>query len=419
MDKKLKWGCIQPLTGGMYIGARNAIGHDAEWIISYKGLADTKTNKEGIITSAGNEYSLLTWLNKHDINVPYFTFGHAMFNNIPLSDVELSGTPDFNDIDIVVAVPVCSGLSAATIADQNTKDTRNGNMVFITKYTLGVIKPKVYVFENAPALFSKTGAHVREMLDKLGEEYGYSVIYYKTDTKFHDNCQRRPRTFVVFVKYRGEDTAAPDMGFEHLMCSVDEYLSRIPEGATQNEPVEMDPKTKIYLDFFLHHYGSKENVYKNVKHWMLQTIQEENLWDELYDYVANYTDAAEIDKTKLIYHLKHCQSKILEDLNYYSMLPSLGKLDTTCACMFKSVPSLIHYKEYRLYTIREWLHIMGLPHDFELQGDVNNEYAKIGQNVPVRTAQFIVSEAKRFVDNWETIERVGDNVKFVDNTKVK
>ena len=87
--------------------------------------------------------------------------------------------------------------------------------------------------------------------------------------------------------------------------------------------------------------------------------------------------------------------------------------------MFKSVPSLIHYKEYRLYTIREWLHIMGLPHDFELQGDVNNEYAKIGQNVPVRTAQFIVSEAKRFVDNWETIERVGDNVKFVDNTKVK
>ena len=80
MDKKLKWGCIQPLTGGMYIGARNAIGHDAEWIISYKGLTDTKTNKEGVITSAGNEYSLLTWLNKHDINVPYFTYStvHAL-----------------------------------------------------------------------------------------------------------------------------------------------------------------------------------------------------------------------------------------------------------------------------------------------------------------------------------------------------
>ena len=24
----MKWGCIQPLTGGMYIGARNAIGND-------------------------------------------------------------------------------------------------------------------------------------------------------------------------------------------------------------------------------------------------------------------------------------------------------------------------------------------------------------------------------------------------------
>ena len=101
------------------------------------------------------------------------------------------------------------------------------------------------------------------------------------------------------------------------------------------------------------------------------------------------------------------------------MLPQLGHSETTCACMFKNVPTYIHYKEYRLYTIREWLHMMGMPHDFELQGDINVDYPKIGQNVPVRTAQFIVSEAKRFVDNWNTIERVGDNVKYFDNTKTK
>lgn len=419
MGKQIKWGCIQPLTGGMYIGARNAIGHDAEWIITYEGHDSVKKDKDGHVVSVGNEYNLLTWLHKHNISVPYYTFKHEMFNNIPLSDVELSDKPDFADIDIVAAVPVCSGLSAATIAGQNTKDNRNGNMLFITKYTLGVIKPKVYVFENAPALFSKSGTYVREMLNKLADEYGYSVIYYKTDTKFHDNCQRRPRTFVLFVKYRGEDVAAPDMRYEHILCDVATYLDRIPKDTTQNVSVEHDPQNKIYLDFFLQHYGSKENIYKNVKHWMLQTIQDDNLWDELYDFVRNYTDAPETDKNKLLFHLKHCQGKILENKNYYSMLPGLCKTDTTCACMFKSIPSLIHYNEYRLYTIREWLHIMGMPHDFELQGDINKEYAKIGQNVPVRTAQFIISEAKRFVDDWETIERVGDSVKYFDNTKVK
>ena len=34
VGNKIKWGIIQPLTGGMYIGARNAIGHAADFILS-------------------------------------------------------------------------------------------------------------------------------------------------------------------------------------------------------------------------------------------------------------------------------------------------------------------------------------------------------------------------------------------------
>ena len=39
---KIKWAAIQPLTGSFYIGARNAIGHDAEFILSYHGNNDYK-----------------------------------------------------------------------------------------------------------------------------------------------------------------------------------------------------------------------------------------------------------------------------------------------------------------------------------------------------------------------------------------
>ena len=45
--KKIKWGCIQPLTGGMYIGAENAIGCKADWVLSYPGLSDIKLNQDG------------------------------------------------------------------------------------------------------------------------------------------------------------------------------------------------------------------------------------------------------------------------------------------------------------------------------------------------------------------------------------
>lgn len=62
MNKKIKWGCIQPLTGGMYLGAENAIGHPADWIISYPGLTDIKKTKTGAISNVGNEYNLLMYL---------------------------------------------------------------------------------------------------------------------------------------------------------------------------------------------------------------------------------------------------------------------------------------------------------------------------------------------------------------------
>jgi hypothetical protein len=37
----------------------------------------------------------------------------------------------------------------------------------------------------------------------------------------------------------------------------------------------------------------------------------------------------------------------------------------------------------------------------------------------VRTAQWIVSEAVRLVNNWNDIDRTGDEVKYIDNTKQK
>ena len=34
----IKWGCFQPLIGGMAIGAFEAIGTKPEFILSYEGL---------------------------------------------------------------------------------------------------------------------------------------------------------------------------------------------------------------------------------------------------------------------------------------------------------------------------------------------------------------------------------------------
>lgn len=414
--KDIKWGVIQPLTGGMYIGARNAIGKQASFIISYPGLDSIKTNKDGELTSVGNEYNLLKWCELHNELPPYKVFNKQPFDGNFSTDVELldtdwySGDIDFSNTDIVVSVPVCSGLSAATIADEDSKMKKNCNMLWNTMYALEVIKPKIYIFENAPALYSqKSGEQVRNMLEDTASKNGYSVLYYKTDTQYHDNCQHRQRTFVIMMK-----GGVAKYGLEHISTNVTEYLSRIPKDATQQECINLTPENKIMWDFIKYHYG--ENYRELIKPLFIDNFIKDNLWNEFDKWLVDY-DTPETVKTKITELFTHIQYKLSLGKNFYCINPKLTGPDTKIqACNFQTIPTLIHYKEDRLYTIREYLHMMGMPHDFILYGDIEANYAKIGQNVPARTVQFIVSEAVKIIENWDTVEREAGQL-FIDNTK--
>lgn len=424
--KEIKWGCIQPLTGGMYIGARNAIGTPASWVVSYPGLTDVKLTKDGTPGKVGNEYHLLDWCKKRNELPPYKVFNKKPFeqmdpHNVELLDVEgwSTGDIDFSDTDIVVSVPVCSGLSQATIASAEAKQERNYNMVWNTRFALSVVKPKIYIFENAPTLFAGSSAEgVRDMINEIAAEYDYSVIYYKTDTKLHDNCQRRPRTFVMLVKQEEGQYGAPDLGFECVKTSILDYFDRIPSDASQQVALPLNAEGQCFLNFVKYKYGEK---YRETAHpWTIGNIIDNNLWEEFYQFLKD-TNTDQIIQDKIHKLCDHIQYKLSLGKNFYCLVPAWTRPndETIGSCMFKQIPFLMHFKEERCFTIREWLHMMGHPHDFEMYGDINANYAQIGQNVPARTAQWIVSEAVRLVNNWYELDRTGDEVKYIDNTKQK
>ena len=80
--EEIRWVAIQPLTGGMYLGAENAIGHPAEFILSFRGLNDIKKNKNNEITGCGNERNLTKYLKKHNRMPAYYMFNsRAMFDS--------------------------------------------------------------------------------------------------------------------------------------------------------------------------------------------------------------------------------------------------------------------------------------------------------------------------------------------------
>lgn len=425
MTKKIKWAALQPLTGGMYLGAEEAIGNPAEFILSYEGLNDPIYNKEKTnIIDGGNEYHLTSYLKKNHKCPPYFKFKDLkMFDpnytmNPEIVD-ENNNTADltemYKDLDIVVAVPVCSGLSSATTAGEDTRNARNCNMKFLAEYTLSVIKPKIYIFENAPALFTASGSHVRQYLTEVAKKNNYGVAFLKTDTQQHYNCQRRVRTFVMFIK--DADKGTFEFTYENQHINVDEYFKMMNPNASQNINLEGFEFAHIIFDFVKQELGDTWRDNLSSKNLYLHILFNKDRVAKFKEFIETY-DCADKIKKSLIHSTDHALYKLSIGKGFYFNSPVLHDNTHVGAMMFKTIPYTIHPFEDRYITCREALNLMGYPDDFEMQGEYNNFFTRIGQNVPVKTAKYIVNQAVNFINKWEEAREHG-SVLYVDNIKNK
>ena len=415
--KKIKWAAIQPLTGGMFLGAEEAFGYPAEWILTYKGLDEIKRNKEGNITAVSNEAYLLNYLKKVNREVPYYKMNRAMFDcNVDDMNPEITldgepAKPDY-DVDVVVAVPVCSGLSMVTSAKDNTRNERNCNMLYLAKLALTTIRPKVYIFENAPTLMGFRGDELRSQFEQIANENDYVVVYYKTDTWKHYNCQKRPRTFVMFVKKIDGESKVPTLDFTDHKMTIEEFFANIPEGLSNQEECEASPHNYMVIDFFKYKYG--KDWIDNVNGCLMKNIVQRGLIDELLNFMDSYDKMPIETKEKVRHYIEHIRKKTSMGLNWYGSDCCYYK-EHFPAIQFRSITTTIHPSGERMCNVREYLELMGMPHDFDWFGDKGN-LPKIGQNVPVKTAKFITEQAIKIVNNWNNESRQDGSAIFFDNT---
>ena len=415
--KKIKWAAIQPLTGGFYLGAEEAFGYPAEWILTYDGLDEIKRNKEGNITAVSNEAYLLNYLKKVNREVPYYKMNRAMFDcNVDDMNPEITlngepAKPDY-DVDVVVAVPVCSGLSMVTSAKDDTRNERNCNMLYLVKLALTTIRPKVYVFENAPTLMGFRGDELRSQFEQIANENDYVVVYYKTDTWKHYNCQKRPRTFVMFVKKIDGESKVPTLDFADHKMTIEEFFANIPEGLSNQEECEASPHNYMVIDFFKYKYG--KDWIDNVNGCLMKNIVQRGLIDELLNFMDSYDKMPIETKEKVRHYIEHIRKKTSMGLNWYGSDCCYYK-EHFPAIQFRSITTTIHPSGERMCNVREYLELMGMPHDFDWFGDKGN-LPKIGQNVPVKTAKFVTEQAIKIVNNWNNESRQDGSAIFFDNT---
>lgn len=445
MQKKIKWGFIEPLTGGMALGAEKAIGSAPDWVLSFPGFCSHTENQDGTVKSAMNEYHYLTYMKKHNKLPPYLTINRQPFADFTKeedpwhpelikNEFSTTDTIDLSNTDLVCALPVCSGLSnATTTKNDETRELRNCNMQWITKFVLEHIKPKVYIFENAPALFAgDKGRPIREFIDKTAEAAGYSVTYFKTDTCLHHNAQRRPRTFVICWKWTGtEKEMPPIINFERDEISVKDFLDEMPV-YEQNDEMPLSWPNQNILDYFKQAHPTDYRELLKERSGFAHII-ECGEKDQYIEFCKTYQWKNDDPATQE----KH-RACLLRSINHTAEKYAAGSwiFDTTTAVIDdkKKLPSIMHkvttsklhpYKD-RLLTVGEILYCMGMPTDYHIYGETYEKSHQTGQNVPVNTARYIVSEIVRVLNDWEVERRNtngnpffgdNDNVEFVDNTK--
>ena len=383
---ELKYCNIIPLIGGMTIANKLATNKDPEFIVSWEPF---QKNDSHIVN--------------HLKTVPYHVIDAKLKEN------QKSVTDDLKQhkgkIDFVSSVCPCAGLSMLNNSNSATSAHARGSnavqndwMYKSSEWVLENLEPKVLWGENAPGLYTSLGKGVRDRLREIGARYGYSFSIVKTDTYLHGIPQHRKRTFYFFWKSKN----APILEwFERDNTSKDliEYLNEVPSGAKYQESYFTKNAHKPVTDWKLYEFVLE-------KTGMTDLEFRKSYIGALYHYVSgkgwvdeaitwfdkHYPDYEGEERKKL----EHIRKKLELGLGFWDSSPFFVHTYTN-AIIGKNMTSIVHPTEDRFLNMRECMHLMGLPHDFDFAPG-NEIFNHIAQNVPVKTATSYTEQVVKFIN---------------------
>ena len=360
----MKHLALVPLIGGMAIGAEKVLGGPPEAVLSYSAFA-------------GNDQFYMKYLAQRGLDIKRYE----------IDDVEI---PTFSDIDIVTSVCPCAGLSSVTTraAGAAAGCQQNEWMKLSTRHALRTIRPRVLIGENAPALATKTGQPVAQILKEIGKEFGYSMQLVKTSTHLHGIPQRRVRSF--FILYRDGGPFEIQWSHNEYEGTWTEYLdsfevkeeTSFKPSARHQELWELGRKVKAMGE------AEYTTFMHNTKQSTLQVILEEH--PVIDSFLAEHLDGEDETKAKLAYDIVRCRNKTAQGKRFWDGSVVMTKQKNYNSVMWRTIQWMWRHDLKRPISPREQMRLMGLPENFEVpRANLN----AICQNVPICTASWIVSES--------------------------
>lgn len=375
-NNNIRWAAFQPLIGGCDIGAQKSFKTPPTCVIDYDGVANSELYVD-YMSKVKN-----TPLKHFIIDGTLYSLCNNLKEGFNWTD------PELQDLDVVVGVPICAGLSSANIVKgddssmgRGSDATQNNNMIGMLDITLNIIKPKVYIFENAYKLATPLGKGIKEKLVKMANDAGYATNLVKVNTINHGLPQNRTRTF--FIAYKGNE--APMMVFTSVETPT---IMQVLEGlknqqSAYQERNEDDGWIKYLKDKFGNNYREKWAEIASAADFVACELGE-------FEYAKKYFDE------KGQKYIDYCLSKKAMGKGWMSNAPLYFGTKKLPSLYGRSMGRCWHPVEDRGYSLRECMRLMGLPDDFECPP--KNKAFMIGQNVPVCTAAYYTDQVLKYLN---------------------
>ena len=381
----VRWATMIPLIGGSAIGCSKATGNLPLFHLSYSAFSANESH-----------------LQKHWPEVPMIRLD--------------KGRPDLarflagGEIDFVNSVCPCAGLSMLNTsvkgpAGRGSDAKQNEWMMKSAEFVLENVRPKVLWGENAPGLFLSLGEAMVPRLRLLGLQYGYSFSMVKTNTQLHGLPQQRMRTFYFFWR----SATVPFLEYTNKAAPhLHDFLKTVPSWATfQDQQIAEGKVSERFLPYtyillrenLTHSEFVKKFTANNAAFTVSKYLEKNDLIDDCIAWLeenhpeSRWSTTSKKSRT-FVQYLKHMKSKLNRGLGYWDDSPKfLG--DHFTAVITKNVAFAAHPEEDRFFNIRELLHLMGMPDDFQVENPGKN-WNHICQNVPVTTAADWAGQVVKF-----------------------
>ena len=185
------------------------------------------------------------------------------------------------------------------------------------------------------------------------------------------------------------------------MPLLEDFLNQIPTWATgQDEPINnKDPDESLIKEFVL---NKVQLTHKEFVEWEGKKQRSKHSYYRWIEKNANFTDcltyikANHGENNKDYKRVTNVINKLTNGKNYMVPGPFFFH-DKVNAMVGRTITSTLHPTQNRYLNVREVMHLMGMPHDFEFspseQGATINMLA---QNVPSFTAKDMTTEVMKF-----------------------